>query len=435
MKKHGVLPLLAGLIAIIGPAAVFAVFFLLGPGLITYIVAGCAVGVCTPMIILICSRAENGKRKEIEDFSTNFYKEAHKTGDDPVLSSLETIRSSVLKTFRELRKITSEVRINSDVLEDSFTYFVVVIDQILKAISEISMDMNEQKEAVQATSSAVLEMVSAIESVSNNIDSQSSSVVELSSTIEEMSASIQNIETTTNRASEISNRLVQEATNGNESINDTINSIKEIRSFSAQIGDIVNVISDISSQTDLLAMNAAIEAAHAGDAGKGFAVVADEIRKLAENSSTSAKQITALIKEVTAKIEVSAENGEQIVSVFTSILDDIEQTKNIISEISLAVQEQTVGNREILEATQSLVKITEEIKGSMSEQSDANKEMNEVISNLEQIASHVEMITKETEDKRFLLLDAVNRQGKLSVRNYDIADRLDGEIESVEYSQ
>jgi hypothetical protein len=99
------------------------------------------------------------------------------------------------------------------------------------------------------------------------------------------------------------------------------------------------------------------------------------------------------------------------------------------------VQEQTVGNREILEATQSLVKITEEIKGSMSEQSDANKEMNEVISNLEQIASHVEMITKETEDKRFLLLDAVNRQGKLSVRNYDIADRLDGEIESVEYSQ
>lgn len=239
-----------------------------------------------------------------------------------------------------------------------------------------------------------------------------------------MTASINTIAATAQKAKDISDQLSEEAIKGNESINDTIKSISDIQGSSDQISEIVGVISLIASQTNLLAMNAAIEAAHAGDAGKGFAVVADEIRKLAENSNSSAKQITDLIKDVTQKIHISVISGETIVEVFNKILGDIERTQNIVAEITSAIEEQSAGTNEILQATESLVKITDEIKGSMDEQQEANKEINAVITNLEGIAEHVGAITEATQTKRFLLLDAVNRLGKVSVRNYDVSDRL-----------
>ena len=309
-------------------------------------------------------------------------------------------------------------------MEDTFEYFVKVINGILDAIDQIEKDMMKQEYAVQTTSSAVTEMISSIESVSSNIKSQSDSVVELSTTIEKMTTSINTISATALKANDISGQLSKEAVKGDESINDTIKSINDIQSSSDQISEIVSVISGISRQTNLLAMNAAIEAAHAGDAGKGFSVVADEIQKLAENSNISARQIESLIKDVTQKIKISVLSGNTIVEVFDRILDDIGKTQNMVSDISNAMEDQSVGTKELLQETQNLIKITDEIKLSMDEQQTANREINTVVVNLETIAQHVMGITENTQKKRFLLLDAVNRLGKVSVRNYDVSNRL-----------
>lgn len=350
---------------------------------------------------------------------------------EPMFQSLQKIGLSLSGLLKEIKPYAPEMRQNSRVLEDTFDYFVLVIHQILLVISQITEDMQKQKGAVESTSSAVIEMVSSIESVSANIDSQSASVMELSSTLEEMTASIKSVAATSKNAGEVVSALVNEAMNGSETLNDTIISIQAIKNSSDQIKEIVDVISNISSQTDLLAMNAAIEAAHAGEFGKGFAVVADEIRKLAETSSSSAKQIATLIKDVTEKIQDSSERSGGVLTAFNNILEDIEKTQNIILEISNASSEQASGTTEILEATNSLVKITDEIRVSMDEQKNANKEINDIVSRLEETADHVIGLTGESIEKRFLMLDAVNRLGKISTRSFDIADRLHRHLKKV----
>lgn len=387
----------------------------------------------SPLIMALCSgflffltglgalsilfKREQRLAGEIKQLSSRFFDQGRGPTGISLLTDLDAERNKALTLLASQGRFSREIQMDSEVLEDTFDYFVTVIHEMLGNIRSISDEMLRQKGAVQSTSSAVLEMLESINSVSGNVESQSASVVELSGTMDEMAASIRSIEATTTSATEIADRLVDEANRGSDRIRETIQSINDIRGASAQIGEIVDVISDISSQTDLLAMNAAIEAAHAGEAGKGFAVVADEIRKLAENSNVSTKQISTLIQDVRDKIALSAKGGEAIGSVFSHILGDIEKTRNIISEISNAVQEQAAGNNQIVQAAQALVSITEEIRGSMAEQQNANQEVHSLIANLEEITHHVTTITEETEKKRFLLLDAVNRLGKVAIRN------------------
>jgi methyl-accepting chemotaxis protein len=380
------------------------------------------------MPLLVAIKVKKQAHADYVELAANVYKQDYALPETSSYSKLEQLRRPLLSAIASLSEFGNEIRTSSDILEDTFDYFVRIVNEILSALGKIDEDMTKQQEAVETTSSTVIEMVSSIDSVSSNIESQSSSVIELSSILEEMISSINNITGTAQQAQEITDTLSMEATKGNESINDTIKSINAIQDSSSQIGEIISVIAHIARRTNLLAMNAAIEAAHAGDAGKGFAVVADEIRNLAEKSNDSAKQIEELIREVVQKIQVSVDSGEAISKVFDKILEDISDTKNIVMEITNAMQEQSTGSNEILKAVENLVDITEKIRGSMSEQQQANKEINGVVANLETIAEHVREITNDTQRKRFKLLDAVNLLGRISVRNYDIAYKFKKQV-------
>jgi methyl-accepting chemotaxis protein len=153
--------------------------------------------------------------------------------------------------------------------------------------------------------------------------------------------------------------------------------------------DVVNTISSISGQTNLLAMNANIEAAHAGDSGRGFGVVADEIRKLADESGLKTKEISDLIKSMNNKISQSSSGVNEIGTKLMEIIEDINKSYPLIQQISTAMDEQLVTNRQALEGTKELVNISSVIQDSAMREKSVADNYNRVFTNLKEYFSEV----------------------------------------------
>jgi methyl-accepting chemotaxis protein len=164
--------------------------------------------------------------------------------------------------------------------------------------------------------------------------------------------------------------LLSASGNGRDSMQNVIELVKDVSSQSEHLLETNEIINSIASQTNLLAMNAAIEAAHAGDAGKGFSVVADEIRKLAENSSEQSKVIEGELKKVVNTISTIVDASAKADDAFGIVAVNIKDANGLIQEIRMSMKEQTEGSRQVLEALEEIQNITVQIR-------DGSLEMNE----------------------------------------------------------
>ncbi len=253
------------------------------------------------------------------------------------LNISSNLNNTIEKTQEETKGISStntEIQTNIGKLTKSFDESSQAIDAIDEALSSLNLEINEQISAVNQTSVS----------------------------IEEMSASIANIAKLSHERIEDAKSLTQTAMDGAENMDTTISSFSEIVSTMDKILELTTIIDNVASQTNILAMNAAIEAAHAGEAGKGFSVVADEIRKMAEGTAESAKNIGQVINTIIEAIHNTEKEIGGTADVFQKINKGIDVLNMAFETIASSMQELAAGSEEILKATNSLTTISVDVK-------------------------------------------------------------------------
>jgi methyl-accepting chemotaxis protein len=212
-------------------------------------------------------------------------------------------------------------------------------------------------------------------------------------------------------------------------VTDSIHAIKQVEDASKKVTEMVSVISQISSQTNLLAMNAAIEAAHAGEAGKGFAVVATEVRNLAESSSKSAKEISVQIKKMLSTVNNGVALSEKAGAMLNSISTDIGATTGLVKQIADAMTEQSLAANEILDSISSLVEETQSIRNNAIEQKRRNDTVRaEVDRNTQSIREIAKAAADQTDDGNRILA-AIENLKKVEAQNAALAKKLSDLVE------
>jgi methyl-accepting chemotaxis protein len=300
------------------------------------------------------------------------------------------------------------------------------------AINEITTNIQSMKNQVGNQGAAVGESGDIMKKISGNIadlnaqiDNQAESVAQSSAAIEEMLANVQSVTHTLVKNVDNVNALAGASGVGRVGLEEVAAGIQGIARESEGLLEINAVMQNIASQTNLLSMNAAIEAAHAGEAGKGFAVVSDEIRKLAESSSEQSKTISGVLKKIKESIDRISRSTNEALDKFTAIDTGVKVVLDQEENIRNAMEEQGTGSKQILEAVGRMNEITGGVKKSSDEMNVGSKEIIATSRTLESITQEITNGMNEMVIGAEQITVAVNQVNEISGRNEsDISDLI-----------
>ena len=260
-------------------------------------------------------------------------------------------------------------------LSVNMTKTTAAVDNIASNFEEIkTLDAKQQEESAEVNK-ALDKIKSSIAQQNELIDEQTESVNKSSSAIEEMTANIHSVSQTLVENSKNVEALTNASELGRTAVHAVAQEIQEIVKESEGLLEINLVMSKIASQTNLLSMNAAIEAAHAGDVGKGFAVVADEIRKLAESSSQQSKTTSAMLKKIKASIDNITKSSDEVLERFGAIDTEVKTVSEHEMNIRNAMEEQEAGGKQILDAIGRLREITVSVQKGSEDMSNTSNDL------------------------------------------------------------
>jgi methyl-accepting chemotaxis protein len=267
-----------------------------------------------------------------------------------------------------------------------------------------------------------------IDKLNGHIDRQTASVSQSSSAIEEMLANIQSVTQTLVKNSNNVRDLATASEVGRAGLEEVATDIQGIARESEGLLEINAVMENIASQTNLLSMNAAIEAAHAGEAGKGFAVVADEIRKLAESSGEQSKTISTVLKKIKESIDKITKSTDEVLNKFEAIDAKVKTVTEQEENIRNAMEEQGEGSKQILDAIGQLNEITQMVKGGSVEMLEGSKEVIHESKNLGAVTQEIANGMNEMATGADQINSAVTRVNTISGENKENIDILVKEV-------
>ena len=339
-------------------------------------------------------------------------------------NTLEKIRNLIVIIKKEAGMLSD---IGND-LATNMNETAAAVNQINANIQSIKTRVINQSASVSETHATMEHVTTNINKLSGHVEEQSSHISRASSAVEEMVANIKSVtETLIDNVVNVST-LKEASEVGRGGLQEVTEDIREISRESEGLLEINSVMQNIASQTNLLSMNAAIEAAHAGDAGRGFAVVADEIRKLAESSGDQSKTIGAVLKKIKESIDNITKSTENVLNKFEAIETKVRIVSEQEDSIRNAMEEQGEGSKQVLDGIGEVNEITQQVRSSSCEMLGGAREVIQESNNLEKVTQEITSGMNEMAAGAEQINVAVNRVNEISGKNRDGINSLITEV-------
>ncbi|MDR0910125.1 MAG: methyl-accepting chemotaxis protein [Spirochaetaceae bacterium] len=335
--------------------------------------------------------------------------------------------------IRVIKGQTTELSNIGGSLSSNMNECAATTNNITATISKLKDKTLNQSASVEETSATMEQVTVSIEKLNEIVFKQTEQVSRSSAAIEQMIANIQSVANTLDKNMQSVKELSEAAGVGRSSLSEVTEDLREIAKESEGLLEINGVMENIASQTNLLSMNAAIEAAHAGEAGKGFAVVADEIRKLAENSSEQSKTISTVLKKITESIEKINSSSGNVEAKFDIIEGHVKTVAAQTDAIRTAMDEQTEGSQQVLESISNLNELTHDVKNGSDSMLTGSKQvltesqnlanltseitggMNEMVAGSDQMSSAITDVNQLTEKNKRSIDNVVTEVSRFKV--------------------
>jgi methyl-accepting chemotaxis protein len=313
-------------------------------------------------------------------------------------------------------------------LSTNMTQTAAAVNEITANIQSIKGQVINQSASITETNATMERITVNLDKLNEQIDHQTSSVSQSSAAIEQMLANIQSVTKTLAGNMENVSKLAEASEVGRAGLQEVAADIQEIARESEGLLEINTVIQNIASQTNLLSMNAAVEAAHAGEAGKGFAVVADEIRKLAENAGHQSKTISAVLKKIKDSIDKITPSTNEVLNKFGAIDAEVKIVSTQVANIKTAMEDQNTGSRQILEVIEELNNITRMVKSGSTEMLEGSNGVIQESKHLEAVAQEIASGMNEMAAGANEINIAVDRVNEISGANREHINVLVQEV-------